>query len=143
VQAGEVVAGISSLLADPARAGTFYIATNGSGVWRYRSTPASSEPPPLAALVLRPSYPNPFNARTTLHFDIPTALDGARVHLAIYSVRGERLRVLTDEILRAGRHSATSNGGQDASRNSLASGMYHCRLQAGSQRRTQPLVLLK
>jgi hypothetical protein len=140
---GVTAAGITSLIADPTRGGTFYIATDGHGVWRYLSTPSSTPfPLPPPQLVLAPAYPNPFNARTTLPFEVPPSLDGARVRLAIYNVRGDLVRVVLNANLPAGPHRTTWDGA-DANQRIVGSGVYYCSVQAGSQHQSRAIVLVK
>ena len=134
--------GISSIVADPLRAGTFYIGTFGDGVWKYRRSASSSEPFAGPSLLLAPAVPNPFNARTVLPFDLPAALHGVPVRLAIYDARGALLRILVEAALPAGPYRIGWDGADRQGR-PLASGVYYCRLNAGSQRDMQPVVLLK
>ncbi len=47
---------------------------------------------------LAQNYPNPFNPETIIKYTVPaTAVNGARVQLAVYNFKGERVRVLVDE----------------------------------------------
>lgn len=71
--------------------------------------------------LLEPNYPNPFNPRTTITFDIP---ESARVNLVIYSMLGEKIKILADKIYHPGKYQIRF----DAS--TLASGLYLCRMQA-------------
>jgi flagellar hook assembly protein FlgD len=65
-----------------------------------------------------------------------------RVRLAIYDASGRLIRVLVDETQNAGRRSVVWRG-DDHTGQLVASGVYFCVLQAGEERRTQKLVLLK
>lgn len=140
----QVVAGIMSIVADPAQAGTFYLATNGHGVWRYRSSATGIDRPPqhARALVLEAAHPNPFNPQTTVGFRIPTGLASMPVHLAIYDARGALVRVLVDEALAAGPHQVTWNG-KDTRDRSAPSGVYQVRLQVGPERRFTKVSLVR
>lgn len=73
---------------------------------------------------LYPIYPNPFNASTTIRYDVPFA---GRVQLHIYDVMGQRIRALVDETKPAGSHQVVWDGKDDAGREA-ASGLYLCRL---------------
>jgi flagellar hook assembly protein FlgD len=66
----------------------------------------------------------------------------AAAHVAIYDVTGRRLATLVDETLPAGRHSLTWNGRSDAGQ-SLAPGVYFCRMQTGRFAATRRLLLLR
>lgn len=83
---------------------------------------------------LHPNYPNPFNPRTTIRFQLPEA---TQVKLAIYDVNGRLVADLVNGLRQAGYHEVT----WDAS--SLASGMYICRVQAGGFIGLQKMLLVK
>jgi hypothetical protein len=72
-------------------------------------------------------YPNPFNASTSIEFGMPTA---TLVRLAIYNAVGQRIRVLADGSLPAGRHRLVWDG-RDGQSHEVASGVYLVRLEAG------------
>jgi hypothetical protein len=78
--------------------------------------------------------PNPLNPSTTLTYSLPAA---ARVRLSIYDIRGRMVASLVDGYGDAGVHEAHF----DAS--GLPSGIYCARLEAGSRRAAQKLMLLK
>jgi hypothetical protein len=88
---------------------------------------------------LAANYPNPFNPRTTIRFGLPTA---GHVDLSIYNVLGQRVRVLVNDEYQAGNHVATWNG-QDASGTMVTSGIYFCRIKAGTYTATRKMLLLK
>jgi len=92
-----------------------------------------------ARLVLLPSYPNPFNSSTLIRYELPSA---ARVHLAMYNALGVRLDVLADEWQAAGGHQVRWDG-IDAAGRRLPSGVYLCRLTAGTAALERKLVLLR
>ena len=85
------------------------------------------------------NYPNPFNPVTNIAFDLPEATE---VVLEIYNISGQKVRTLVNKQYQAGRHmvqwSATNDFGQ-----SVASGMYLYRIQAGSFVSHKKLVLMK
>jgi hypothetical protein len=83
---------------------------------------------------LRQNYPNPFNPATTISFGIPTR---AFVSLRIVDPLGKEVSVLMSEEAPAGEYARVWNG------SGLASGVYFCRLQAGSFEATRKLVLLR
>ncbi len=85
------------------------------------------------------NYPNPFNPTTTVAFEIPTR---AHVSLRVYDVSGRLVQVLEDSEVGAGRHTAVWDG-KDSDGKSVASGVYFCRLEAGSVTDTRTMVLLK
>ncbi len=83
--------------------------------------------------------PNPFNPRTTLAYSV--ARDG-HVQLAIFDLRGRRVRALVDGARAAGRHVAAWDGRDD--RGAMApAGVYLYRLESGGQTATGKLVMMK
>ncbi len=79
-------------------------------------------------------YPNPFNPRTTLRFELPRE---TQVKLSIYDALGRQAALLLDKRLPAGTHSVV----WDAS--AMAAGVYVARLQAEGAAETVKLLLLK
>lgn len=104
------------------------------------------EPPSLVAPVpadrraaVLAGWPNPFNPRTTVAFDLPRA---AHARLALHDVAGRLVRVLVDDALPAGSHEVVWDG-RDASGRDAASGLYVARLVAGDARATLRLNLVR
>ncbi len=85
------------------------------------------------------NYPNPFNPMTTIRYSVSPAQD---VTLAIFDVRGARVRTLESGAVTEGMHEVVWNGRDDAGR-AVASGVYYARLVATSQTMTRKIVLLK
>jgi PKD repeat protein len=99
---------------------------------------ASATPP--TAWALRPPFPNPFNPRTTIAFELPEA---ATVRLEVYDIAGRLVDVLLrDEPFAPGHWSAVWQG-RDSGGRGVAAGVYFCRLEAGSFRATMRMVLVK
>jgi hypothetical protein len=98
---------------------------------------SSSALPTVTAL--RPAMPNPFNPQTTLSFSLK---EDAMVDLAVFSLRGERVRQLVSERKSTGDYSVVWNG-RDQSGSALASGVYLARFVAGPVVMTQRLVLVQ
>ncbi len=90
-------------------------------------------------LALGRNYPNPFNPKTTIAFDLPRT---AQVELTVFDVTGRRVSTLVADQLPAGRHDVTWTGLDDAGRR-VASGMYFYRLVMENEVLTQKMVLLK
>ncbi len=85
------------------------------------------------------NYPNPFNPLTIIQFEIPAA---AHVELAVYNMRGEKVRTLVDQHYPAGVHSIRWDGADDSGR-TLASGIYVCRLKYHNGMDAKKLILIK
>ena len=91
-------------------------------------------------LALTGNVPNPFNPRTRIYFDLPSA---ARTRLTIYDVAGRRVARLVDRELSAGRY-AIEWDATDSRGASVASGVYFVRLEAAAQGMDQrKMVLLR
>ena len=99
----------------------------------------TTDVPTAASLQLHPAYPNPFNARTTVAFDLPEA---QRARVAIYSLKGRLVTVLVDAQLPAGRHSLAW-AGVDSDGQTVASGVYVCRLETSGKAQTVRMTLVK
>jgi hypothetical protein len=93
----------------------------------------------LAGVKLAQNQPNPFRTETQIRFDLPRTED---VRLDIFDVSGRRVRTLVDASLPAGSHQVEWDSRGD-SRESLSSGVYHYRLQAGSEAVERKMVLLR
>ncbi len=98
----------------------------------------SDELPTVTRLL--PNYPNPFNPQTTLVFDL--AQPSPRMHLAIYDLQGSLVRTLINESMDAGRHEIVWTGRNERGQ-SVASGVYMARLEAGSVSHMCKLILLR
>lgn len=89
---------------------------------------------------LRGAEPNPFNAGTTIRWEVPVG--DAAIELAIYDARGGRVRTLVSGVLTAGRYSQRWDGRDDRGR-ALATGVYFCRLATADITRVIKLSLLQ
>ncbi len=117
--------------------------TDGASVHLYIETShaeADEEIPeePLS-VVLHENFPEPFNASTTIQFDLPSS---SIVELSVYNLLGQRVRVLTDEVFSAGRHSVSWNG-LDQNGLESSSGVYFYRLETNTGTVSRKMLLLK
>ena len=92
-----------------------------------------------ARFALHPNYPNPFNPATRVAFELGRA---ERARLTVYDVLGRRVRILVDARLPAGPHSVRWDG-RDTNGRPVASGLYVCRLEAGTFVATRKMLLMK
>ena len=83
---------------------------------------------------LQQNYPNPFNPATTIAYRLP---EQSHVTLKVYDVLGNEITTLVDDLQEAGDKSVRLDA------NSLASGVYFYKLQAGSHVASKRLLLLK
>jgi len=84
--------------------------------------------------VLGDNYPNPFNPSTTISFELP---ERQNVHLAVYDVLGNQIKILVNDKLEAGSHKITADMA------SLPSGVYIYRIISGAYTASNRMVLLK
>jgi len=85
-------------------------------------------------LRLHSNYPNPFNSRTTITFDLPVA---GHATLAVFDITGRCVGTLSNGTYHSGPHTVSFDG------TSLASGIYFCRLEANGSSERIKMVLLK
>jgi hypothetical protein len=93
-----------------------------------------------APFALFQNAPNPFNPRTTIEFNVPTAAQP--VSLRIYDLRGRAVRTLVEGTVSAGRHRVVWDG-RDNRDNPLASGIYTYALTRGGERLTRKMLLVR
>jgi beta-glucanase (GH16 family) len=89
-------------------------------------------------LLLFPSAPNPFNTTTSISFELPVASD---YEVTVYDVSGRRVR----ELLGTGTAGVNTVqwDGRDTRGAGVASGIYYCRVKAGTGAATSTMVLVK
>ena len=85
------------------------------------------------------NYPNPFNPTTSITFDLSTE---SPVKLEIYDIAGHKIITLINEQRQAGTYQVIWNG-QDNLGNSVASGLYVYRIQAGTFVQFKKMLFLK
>ena len=93
----------------------------------------------MTVFQLMPAYPNPFNPETTFRYSLPHRMN---VEISIYNMLGQQVRMLENRSRARGTYSVPWDG-RDETGNTLNSGIYICRIQAGEYRRTTKLTLLK
>jgi hypothetical protein len=97
-------------------------------------------PEGLPNQILTSSYPNPFNPSTTIRFSLPAP---GTVTLTVYDLTGRRIaRIIDGDDFPVGHHEAVWSGVDDAG-NSVSSGVYLYRLEAGEFVQTRKMTLLK
>ena len=85
-------------------------------------------------LTLMVNYPNPFNPKTSVKWQVASACD---VKLVVYDLLGKEVAVLVNERKAPGTYEVSFDGSK------LASGMYLCRMTAGSFSQARTMLLLK
>ena len=84
-------------------------------------------------------YPNPFNPRTTISYELPADTD---VSVIIYDAIGQEIRQLVSRHYTAGRYSVQWDA-KDHMGRSVGSGVYIAKIVAGSNTSIQKMLLLK
>ncbi len=87
--------------------------------------------------VLYGNYPNPFNGETVIRYWLPRTIP---VNVTIYNILGQKVATLISEKQAAGFHTLHWN---TALYSKISSGMYLCRLQAGTHTLVGKIILLK
>ncbi len=100
----------------------------------YITAVVKTESPIAVEYALEQNYPNPFNPATKIKFAIPQA---EHVQLKIYDVLGNEVETLIESELTAGTHSVEWNAKR------FASGIYFCRIYAGSYSSIRKMMLVK
>ncbi len=129
---------------------TLWVADSGFGAWGTLhswglnllvSENALSTAPDGQPLVTRlvGNIPNPFNPQTTVIFELERT---ESVVLEIFDLRGHHVRELVRQEMTAGRHE-TRWDGRDTRGQSVASGVYFYRFQAGPTQQLRKMTLVR
>jgi hypothetical protein len=97
-------------------------------------TSVGTEKYPVPGFRLEENYPNPFNPKTVISFQLSVVSD---VRLVVYDLLGREVAVLVNERKTPGRYEATFDG------RNLSSGTYLCQLSAGGFVQSKKMILLK
>jgi hypothetical protein len=100
---------------------------------------------PVEEAGLSQNFPNPFNPTTRIEYWVPDSAGqsgGAPVSLAIYDVRGARVRTLVDARQPSGRYRVEWDG-RDNGGTPVGSGVYFYRLSTTHFAGTRKMLLLK
>ena len=94
---------------------------------------------PVKSYSLFQNYPNPFNPSTEIKFQV---LNHSRVVIKIYDILGNEVKTLVDEDMHSGTYNTTWNG-ENSFGNKVTSGVYFCRMEAGTFVRAIKLMMMK
>lgn len=84
--------------------------------------------------ILKSPYPNPFNPKTVISWQLPSSRE---VKLNVYNLLGEKVSTLVSEKLPAGYHEVEFNG------QNLSSGVYLYRIEAGEWQDVKKMILIR
>jgi hypothetical protein len=93
-----------------------------------------AEPGIPLSFALEQNYPNPFNPHTAIGYHVPVV---SMVKLVVYDLLGREVSVLVNERQNPGRYRLTFDAA------GYSSGVYFCRMDAGSFRETVKLLLVR
>ncbi len=85
------------------------------------------------------NHPNPFNASTEIRFHLG---EPGSTRVKIYNINGQLVRDLLNDHLAAGEHRVSWNAQNDGGQ-SVASGIYFCRLEHGGTAKATKMLLVK
>ena len=88
---------------------------------------------------LQQNFPNPFNPRTTIHYELPNQ---ELVQIIIFNLLGHQVKRLVDGFRGAGVNSIVWDGTNDHGQ-PVSAGIYIYQLQAGGFLQTRKMILLK
>ncbi len=83
---------------------------------------------------IRQNYPNPFNPATTIKYQLPVL---SKVNITVYDILGRVNAVLIDSQQPAGYYTVTFDAGD------LSSGIYICKIEAGSFTGSMKMSVIK
>jgi len=114
------------------------------GSYEYSDIVEVEVPAPNEFALLQ-NYPNPFNPSTKIKFTVPVTLsgvEGSLVTLKVYDVLGNEIATLVNEEKPAGSYEVDFNS-RGLIHQTLPSGIYFYKLQAGEYINTKKMILLK
>lgn len=91
------------------------------------------------AFALGENFPNPFNPKTDIRYQIS---DSRSVELVVYDVLGRKVKTLVNKKQQPGRYQVSWEGRNDAGQR-VASGFYFYRLTAGDFVKTRKMILIR
>lgn len=104
------------------------------------SNPSSAQDGTVPTIFdLGQNYPNPFNPSTLIRFSVPTE---NFVEISVFNIMGEKVKTLIQSSLQAGSYSVNWDGTNDAHQ-SVTTGLYIYRMQAGDFVATKKAVFIK
>ena len=83
---------------------------------------------------LHQNYPNPFNPTTRIRFSVPSY---GPVSVEVFDIQGKRIGILAEGMFAPGTYEAEFNAER------LASGIYYCRMRAGSVVETAKMMYVR
>jgi hypothetical protein len=113
-------------------------------LWRYfqqmfpTSVEKTNEDVPTS-FALSQNYPNPFNPSTEIQFSLTKS---GTMKLVVYSITGQKVKVLVDGPMNAGSYKVSWNGKNDYGEY-VATGVYFYRMESSSFVATKKMILMR
>jgi hypothetical protein len=85
------------------------------------------------------NYPNPFNPGTIIHYGVA---ERSQVNVEIYTILGQKVRTLVNDVQESGRYAATWDGRDDAGQ-ALTSGTFICRVTSATGTGSVKMLLVR
>ena len=127
----------------PSSTSTLFAATNGSAIIKidnFNTGFSDNEIETSNDIFLNQNYPNPFNPTTKIEFSIRNK---SNVEVAIYNIKGQKIKTLAYNEFNSGDHSIIWNG-EDKNNKPVASGIYYYKLNVnGKTKAVKKCLLLK
>ena len=92
-----------------------------------------------AQVTLHQNYPNPFNPITHIGYELSSFHE---VSISIYNVMGQKIKAFPSKSQNPGYHSVVWDGTSDTGQK-VGSGIYYCRISAGSYSVAKKMLLLQ
>jgi hypothetical protein len=112
---------------------TLYSAERFTFIFRWPEL-VGTEPPQPVTFGLSAAYPNPFNARAAVSYQLPII---GLASLNLYNLNGQLIRRLVNETQAVGKHQAVIDG------TGLPAGVYLLRLTSGGETAVTKVALVK
>ncbi|KQC08072.1 MAG: hypothetical protein APR54_00530 [Candidatus Cloacimonas sp. SDB] len=100
----------------------------------------SADQASILPLIKQPqNFPNPFNPETFIYYELAEESD---IRLAVYNLKGQKVKVLVEDLQSAGKHEIYWDG-TDTNGNQLSSGVYFYKITAGNSTFAGKMLMLK
>ena len=100
---------------------------------------ANNENSPQVATILHSCFPNPFNPKATISFNIPY---DDHVEIAVFNLKGQKVKTLLSEFRANGSHSIIWSGTDESGKLS-SSGIFFYKIKTSKHIASGKIILLK
>ncbi len=108
-------------------------------IWVYVENDEEPTAPPVTETTLHNAYPNPFNPTTTIRYSLA---ETGPVEIAVYNIRGQKVKALVDENKSAGNYDIVWDG-TDLSGKPVSSGVYFYRMSSPDRTLVKKMTMVK